>query len=63
MRMDTSGVIYPAPMPPGVVLDKNVRVSMRDGIGLAVDVYKPAGMQGTLPAILAYSPFQKEELK
>jgi predicted acyl esterase len=63
MRIDAGGVVYPAPMSLGVVLDKNVRVSMRDGIGLAVDVYRPAGMQGPWPAILAYSPFQKEELK
>jgi uncharacterized protein len=60
MRMDTGSVIYPAPMPPGVVLDKNVSVAMRYGIRLAIDVYGPAEMQGLWPAILAYSPFQKE---
>ena len=60
MRMDAGSIVYPAPMTSGVVLDKNVPVSMRDGIRLAIDVYKPAGMQGPWPAILAYSPFQKE---
>ena len=35
MRIDIGGVVYPAPMPPGVALDKNVPVSMRDGIRLA----------------------------
>ncbi len=28
---------------------------MRDGIRLAVDIYKPAGMKEPWPAILAYS--------
>ncbi len=59
MRIAIDGVVCPAPMPPGVALDKSVPVSMR-GIGLAVDVYKPAGMQGPWPATLAYSPFRKE---
>ena len=56
MRMEAGDVTYPDPTPAGVILDKNVPVSMRDGIGIAVDVYKPAGMQGPWPAILAYSP-------
>ena len=60
MRMDADSVVYPAPIPPGVVLDKNVPVPMRDGIRLAIDVYRPAEMRGPSPAILAYSPFQKE---
>jgi putative CocE/NonD family hydrolase len=60
MRVDANGVVYPAFLPPGVVLDKNVSVSMRDGIRIAVDIYKPTRGQGLWPAILAYSPFQKE---
>jgi predicted acyl esterase len=32
MRMNADGVVYPAPLPRGVVLDKNVPVTMRDGI-------------------------------
>ena len=60
MRKDVHSVVYPALMPSGITLDKNVQVTMRDGIGIAVDVYKPADMQEPLPAILAYSPFQKE---
>jgi predicted acyl esterase len=60
MRTNAESVVYPAPVPPGIALERNVPVSMRDGVRLAVDVYKPAEMQGPWPAILAYSPFQKE---
>jgi predicted acyl esterase len=54
MGIYTGMVKYPHSIRPGVVLDKN-----RDGIRLAVGVYKPAGLQEPWPAILAYSPFQK----
>jgi predicted acyl esterase len=60
MRTNAESVVYPAPVPPGIALERNVPVSMRDGVRLAADVYKPAEMQGPWPAILAYSPFQKE---
>ena len=33
---------------------------MRDGIVLSVDIYRPRNEPGPWPAILAYSPFQKE---
>lgn len=29
------------PLPPGVKLDENVYVTMRDGIKLGVDIYRP----------------------
>ena len=51
---------YPDPVPERVILEKNVPVQMRDGIKLALDVYKPSSGNGPWPAILAYSPFQKE---
>jgi|WetSurMetagenome_2_1015567.scaffolds.fasta_scaffold187053_1 hypothetical protein len=60
MSIDTGGVVYPAPIPPGVVLDKNVPITMRDGARIAVDVYKPAGVREPRPAIPVYSPFRKE---
>jgi predicted acyl esterase len=53
-------IVYPNPTPVGVTLDKNVRAAMRDGVKLAVDIYRPDEGQGPWPAILAYSPFQKE---
>ncbi len=53
-------VIYPNPTPPGVALEKNLKASMRDGVKIAVDVYRPSREEGPWPAILAYSPFPKE---
>ena len=39
--------------------EKNVRVKMRDGASLAVDIYKPHN-EGKFPALLAISPYGKE---
>jgi uncharacterized protein len=55
-------VIYPNPTPSGVILEKNVPASMRDGVKIAVDIYKPAQGKGPWPVILAYSPFPKERI-
>jgi predicted acyl esterase len=57
---DKYNVVYPDPVPEGVRLEKNVYATMRDGIQIAVDVYRPAREKGPWPAIFAYSPFQKE---
>ena len=35
---------------------------MRDGVKLALDIYKPARVKGPWPVILAYSPFPKERI-
>lgn len=42
-----------------VKLDENVYVSMRDGIKLAVDIYRPEA-EGCYPVILSMSPYMKE---
>lgn len=55
-----SKIVYPLPVPPGVRLDKNVYVKMRDGTKIAIDIYRPAKGKGPWPVIFAYSPFQKE---
>ncbi|EFK09398.1 putative carboxylesterase [delta proteobacterium NaphS2] len=47
------------PLPPGVKLDANVYVTMRDYINLAVDVYRPE-KEGRYPAILSMSPYLKD---
>ncbi len=60
MKKETYNVIYPTPLPRGVRLDKNVYVPMRDGVKLALDIYRPAKGKGPWPTIFAYSPFQKE---
>lgn len=55
-------IVYPNPVPEGVVLEKNLYATMRDGIKIAVDVYKPADASDPLPVILAYSSFAKERI-
>jgi predicted acyl esterase len=60
MQRKKYNVIYPDPLPAGVILEKNIMVKMRDGVKVALDVYKPAHGKGPWPAIFSYSPFQKE---
>ena len=47
------------PLPPGVKLDENVYVTMRDGIKLAVDIYRPEA-EGHYPALQSMAPYIKE---
>jgi len=48
------------PLPPSrVKLDYNVYVTMRDGIKLAVDIYRPEA-EGRYPGLLSMSPYIKE---
>lgn len=54
--------LYPvkrAPLPPRVQLEENVYVKMRDGVKVAVDVYRPKAL-GRYPALLSMSPYYKE---
>jgi X-Pro dipeptidyl-peptidase (S15 family) len=49
-----------SPQPPaGAVLDESVYVAMRDGIQLAVDVYRPR-REGRYPVLLSHSPYIKD---
>jgi predicted acyl esterase len=51
---------FPSPEPPpGVRLEENVRIAMRDGIRLAVDIYKPE-QDGRYPALLSLAPYSKD---
>lgn len=43
----------------GIKKEKNVYVPMRDGVRLAVDIYRPDA-KGKFPALLALSPYGKE---
>ena len=45
--------------PPGVRLDETVYVAMRDGVRLAVDIYRPE-KDGRYPALLSLSPYSKD---
>ncbi len=55
-------IIYLYDTQPGVALEKNVYLTMRDGIKLAMDVYKPAKGKGPWPVILGMAPYPKEAL-
>lgn len=46
-------------LPEGIVLEENHRVPMRDGVELAVDIYRP-DEDGEYPGILSMSPYIKE---
>jgi putative CocE/NonD family hydrolase len=61
-NMDASSydIVYSDLPAEGVRLEKNVYAAMRDGVRIAVDVYRPASGKGPWPVIFAYSPFQKE---
>jgi putative CocE/NonD family hydrolase len=61
-KRKTYDIVYPNPLPSGVVLEKNVCVKMRDNIKIFLDVYKPAGKKSPRPVILAYSAFPKERI-
>ncbi len=57
--MTTYGSIPRGPLPPEVKLDENVYVPVRDGIKLALDIYRPR-MEGRYPALFSMSPYIKE---
>jgi len=47
------------PLPEGVRLEEDVFLTMRDGVKLAVDIYRPE-KAGRYPVLLSLSPYQKE---
>ena len=60
MGEKTYDVVYPKATPPEVILEKNVYATMRDGVKVALDVYKPEKQKGPWPVIIGYSGFPKE---
>jgi predicted acyl esterase len=46
-------------LPVGIKLDENEYVTMRDGVRIAVDVYRPEA-KGRYPALLSTSPYLKD---
>lgn len=46
------------PLPVDIVLDKDVAVTLRDGVTIYVDVFRPAGTEKA-PVIVAWSPYGK----
>ena len=46
------------PLPVDVVFDKDVAVTLRDGVTIYVDLFRPAGAE-EVPVIIAWSPYGK----
>ncbi|MET0702271.1 MAG: hypothetical protein ABWY93_21665, partial [Mycobacterium sp.] len=46
------------PLPIDIVLDKDIAVTLRDGVTIYVDVYRPVGTE-KVPVIVAWSPYGK----
>jgi predicted acyl esterase len=46
----------------GIKVEKDVYVTMRDGVRLAIDIYRP-NARGKFPALLAMSPYGKDEVE
>jgi uncharacterized protein len=45
-------------LPVDIVLEKDIAVTLRDGVSIYVDVFRPAGA-GKVPVIMAWSPYGK----
>jgi uncharacterized protein len=43
----------------GLRIERNVAVPMRDGVRILIDIYRPAGVSGSIPVLLAWSPYGK----
>ena len=55
--LDPAGRDYPGFNPrretvDGLTIDYDVEIELRDGVKIYADVYRPAGVNGPLPAIL-----------
>lgn len=50
------------PIPDDVVKDEDVAVTMRDGVTLRLNLYRPAEAVGTLPVLLSAHPYRKDAL-
>lgn len=47
------------PLPVDIVYEKDVAVTMRDGVAIYADVFRPAGTTEKVPVIIAWSPYGK----
>jgi len=48
-------------VPSPLTRDRDVAISLRDGIVIYADIYRPAEVTGPLPTILVWSPYGKHE--
>jgi uncharacterized protein len=59
------GIVHPpvqiTPLPPGIRAEKDVKVPLRDGVHVAVNVYRPEG-PGRYPVVMCAHPYGKDQL-
>jgi predicted acyl esterase len=48
------------PLPTGIVFEKDVAVTLRDGVTIYVDVFRPEGSE-KVPVLVAWSPYGKSQ--
>src|SRR5580704_14381504 len=46
---------------PGFLIERDIRVAMRDGVELAVNAYRPPG-EGRVPVVMSVMPYGKDAL-
>jgi len=53
--------VHVSPLPPGIQVEKDVKVPLRDGVCLAANVYRPAA-PGRFPVVVCAHPYGKDQL-
>lgn len=61
VRAGTVLVDGAAPVTADLVVDRDVRVALRDGTALFVDVLRPAATEAACPALVVWSPYGKRD--
>jgi len=59
VKIETLTLASATPVADDVVVHKDVMVRMRDGVHLATDIYRPAGIETPLPVIFERTPYDK----
>jgi predicted acyl esterase len=73
MRPATDPHAHPTkpPLPPpdyarrterGLIIERNCRIPLRDGVEIFCDLYRPESVQGGVPVLLAWGPYGKHAL-
>lgn len=69
--VDPYSASHKPPLPPpeydrrtesGLVIERNYRVRLRDGVEILVDLYRPEGLTSGAPILLAWGPYGKHAL-
>ena len=73
MRPGTAPYTHPTKPPPpredhdrrieqGLVIERNCRIRLRDGVEILCDLYRPEGVASGIPILLAWGPYGKHAL-